>query len=214
MSRRQAEAVFVLGLVCAAAGVFGAGCGTEAPAAATYVFVCDDRSQVVVRVTGDEAWVFRPAGTIRLPAAAGDGEAEFSDGSFSLSIKGEHARLREAGGDLRSCRNDRRRAVWEKSKLDGADFRAVGNEPGWSLEIFAGRRLVLVTDYGESRTELTLDEPSADRQARTTRWEARDLILEVIGRPCRDSMSGEELESEVRLTWQGRSLRGCGRALH
>jgi len=195
-----------------AIGLAGCASHTTVAATRTFVFVCDDRSQVVVRVTGAEAWVFRPAGTIRLPAAPGDGD--FSDGSFVLSIEGERARLGEAGGDLRSCRNDRRRAVWEKSKLDGADFRAVGNEPGWSLEIFERRRLVLVTDNGESRTELTLGEPSADPQARTTRWEARDLILEVIGRPCRDSMSGEELESEVRLTWQGRSLRGCGRALH
>ncbi len=131
-----------------------------------------------------------------------------------LSIEGERARLGEAGGDLRSCRNDPRRAEWERAKLDGADFRAVGGEPRWSLEIFDGRRLVLVTGAGGSRSELTLPEPSADPEARATRWQKDELIFEVIGRPCRDSTSGEELESEVRLEWRGRSFRGCGRALH
>lgn len=106
------------------------------------------------------------------------------------------------------------RAIWERAKLDGADFRAVGNEPGWNLEIRAGNQLLLVTDYGKSRVELPLPEPTLDPDARRTRWDAGELVLDVIGRPCRDTMSGEQFETQVLVTWEGQTLRGCGRALH
>ena len=107
-----------------------------------------------------------------------------------------------------------RRAVWERAKLDGADFRAVGNEPGWSLEIIAGDRILLITDYGASRVELPLPEPYVDQTNRRTRWDAGEFIVEVMGRPCRDSMSGELFDTEVSVQWQGQTLSGCGRALH
>ncbi|MGB5451498.1 MAG: hypothetical protein WBN00_05345, partial [Sedimenticolaceae bacterium] len=96
----------------------------------------------------------------------------------------------------------------------GAAFRAVGNEPGWSLEIIAGDRIVLTTDYGASRVELPFTEPYVDQINRRTRWDLGELIVDVMGRPCRDSMSGELFDNEVSVQWQGQTLRGCGRALH
>ena len=180
----------------------------------TYVFVCSDSLSYTVRASEAEAWVFRPAGTRRLPAAEAGQGTWYSDGVFELRIEGELAQLGNSGGALQSCRNDPRRAVWERAKLDGADFRAVGNEPGWSLEILAGTRMLLIADYGASRVDLPLPEPTMDREARTTRWDAGEIVLEVIGRPCRDSMSGESFETQVRVRWRGRTLRGCGRALH
>lgn len=77
-----------------------------------------------------------------------------------------------------------------------------------------GKSHVLIADYGATRVELPLPEPSVDHDARSTRWDAGENILEVIGRPCRDSMSGESFETEVIVNWKGRTLRGCGRALH
>lgn len=180
----------------------------------TYVFVCDDRTAYTVHVGDAEASVFHPRGTLRLPAVLAETGARYSNGIFDLWIEGQRARLGEVGRELQRCRNDRRRAVWEKAKLAGADFRAVGNEPGWHLEILVGGRIVLVADYGATRIERPLPQPIVDSDARTTRWEAADLVVEVIGRPCRDSMSGESFESTVTVTWGGQILRGCGRALH
>ena len=182
--------------------------------AATYVFVCDEQTVYTVRTTGAEAWVFHPQATLLLSALPARTGAKYSDGAFELWIDGQQAQFGESGSELQRCRNDRRRAVWEKAKLDGADFRAVGNEPGWNLEIQAGSRIVLVADYGASRVELPLPQPTVDRDAGTTRWDAGDLIVEVIGRPCRDSMSGESFESTVVVSWGEQTLRGCGRALH
>ena len=200
-------------------------CGAEQPLtdaepavahkAETYVLVCDEQTAYTVRATEAKAWVFHPKGTLLLPAVPGRTAAKkYSDGAFELWIDGQQAQLGESGSELQRCRNDRRRAVWEKAKLDGADFRAVGNEPGWNLEILAGSRIVLVADYGASRVELPLPQPMIDQQARTTRWNAGELIVEVIGRPCRDSMSDESFEATVVVTWGKQTLRGCGRALH
>ena len=180
----------------------------------TYVFVCSDNRAYTVRATGAEAWIFRREGTRRLPAVPAGQGTRYADGVFELRIENELAQLGDSGGPLVSCRNDPRRAVWERAKLDGADFRAVGNEPGWNLEILAGTRMRLIADYGASRVEVPLPEPTIDRELRRTRWDAGEIVLEVIGRPCRDSMSGESFETEVSVHWQGRTFKGCGRALH
>lgn len=180
----------------------------------TYVFICDDRTAYTVDVGDAEASVFHPRGTLRLPAVPAERGARYSDGIFDLWIEGQQAQLGETGRDLQRCRNDHRRAVWERAKLAGAAFRAVGNEPGWNLELLEEGRIVLVADYGANRIERPLPQPIIDKGTRTTRWEADELVVEVIGRPCRDSMSGESFESTVTVTWGSRVLRGCGRALH
>jgi putative lipoprotein len=150
--------------------------------AATYVFVCSEQTAYTVRATEAKAWVFHQKGTLMLPAVPAKMGTKYSDGAFELWIDGQQAQLGESGSKLQRCRNGRRRAVWEKAKLDGADFRPVGNEPGWNLEILEGSRIVLVADYGVSRVELPLPQPTVDRDARMTRWDAGELIAEVIGR--------------------------------
>ncbi len=180
----------------------------------TYVFVCDDQHAYTVRVTGDTAWIFRPEGTLHLEAGSDSQGTTYHDDNFVLQIVGETARFGAPGSTPRVCRNDRSLAIWEKSKLDGADFRAVGNEPGWSLEIFEKNRAVLVTGYGASRIERLLPQPAVNQQARTTRWDAGDMIVELTGKTCHDSMTGEPFETTVVVIWNGQTLRGCGRPLH
>ena len=38
--------------------------------------------------------------------------------------------------------------VWHEAKLRGVLFRAIGQEPGWLLEITDGSEILLVTGYG------------------------------------------------------------------
>jgi uncharacterized membrane protein len=180
----------------------------------TYVFVCDDQATYTVRATEAEAWIFHPDGTRKLSSVAAETGVKYANANLNILIRGQEAEIGETDGITTRCRNDRRSAIWEKAKLDGADFRALGNEPGWVLEIREGNLLELVADYGASRVEVLAPEHVEDAAARSTRWDAGDLTVEVIGRPCSDSMSGEEFEAAVTVTWQGRVLRGCGRALH
>jgi putative lipoprotein len=202
----------------AASSVFalpgGAGAAFAEEASTTYVFMCPGQIEYVVRADETQAWVFRPSGSLRLPATSATEPGNYSDGKFELRIMGEQAQLGSTGSQLQDCHNDRRHAIWEKAKLDGADFRAIGNEPPWVLEIQQQSRVVLVTDYGAKRIELPLTSPREDRDARTMRWNGDEFQLEIIGHPCSDSMSGEAFEATVIVNWHGQTLRGCGRALH
>lgn len=106
-------------------------------------------------------------------------------------------------------------SVWHKAKLRGVAFRAIGQEPGWLLEITNGIEILLVTDYGEHRTSYPYVEPIVYQEERRTEFIAGDdgTIVEIRGDPCRDSMSGEEFEVSVTIKQANRELRGCGRAL-
>ncbi len=106
--------------------------------------------------------------------------------------------------------------VWHAAKLRGVTFRAVGQEPGWLLEITKGQGILLVTDYGEQRFEWPYVEPRVDAEERRTEFilEAHDTVLEIRGVRCHDSMSGEAFEVTVTIRQHDRELQGCGRALY
>ena len=106
--------------------------------------------------------------------------------------------------------------VWHKAKLRGVSFRAIGQEPGWLLEITTGTEILLVTDYGGTRTAYSYVEPEVDQEHRRTRFVTGDGDVEVLieGKDCQDVMSGEQFAVTVTVTLGERRLAGCGRALH
>ena len=108
------------------------------------------------------------------------------------------------------ARND----VWHAAKLRGVAFRAIGQEPGWLLEITNGEEILLVTDYGERRTSMPYVEPVVYQDERRTQYviDEYDTVVEIRGETCNDSMSGEQFEVTVIVQEADRELRGCGRA--
>lgn len=109
-------------------------------------------------------------------------------------------------------------AIWEHAKLNGVDFRAVGNEPGWYLEIRNGDKIVFISDYGTSRYEFAASEPLTDQKKHTNIYQTdaggKNLRVVIEGRQCRDTMSGEYFETTVRVRLDQKKYQGCGRALH
>lgn len=105
--------------------------------------------------------------------------------------------------------------VWHQAKLRGVAFRAIGQEPGWLLEIKNGEEILLVTDYGSKRQAMPWGEPVVDREERRTRYVLEDYetVVEIRGERRRDSMSGEEFEVSVTVRQAESELEGCGRAL-
>jgi uncharacterized membrane protein len=106
--------------------------------------------------------------------------------------------------------------VWHKAKQRGVSFRAIGQEPGWLLEITTGREILVVLDYGQTRLSLPYIEPIVHNEESRTEFvlDSSDTIIEIRGEPCRDTMSGEQFSESVTITLIDRSLEGCGRALH
>jgi uncharacterized membrane protein len=109
------------------------------------------------------------------------------------------------------------RTPWEAARLRGASFRAVGNEPGWSVEIQSGERIVFETDYGQTRVATPLPAPRIESDPERTSYHARskahELTLVIEPGPCQDDMSGERFELRASVVLDGREHRGCGRAL-
>ena len=107
--------------------------------------------------------------------------------------------------------------VWHKAKLRGVSFRAIGQEPGWLLEIIDGKEILLVTDYGQSKIHYSYVKPIEDKPQRKTVFSLEKPVkaeILISGEPCEDVMSGENFATTVVISQAGRVLRGCGRALY
>lgn len=181
----------------------------------TFVFACSDSLEFVARTNNKEAWLFLPSGTIQLPYTEA---GSYRNDQTHFQIDGQEASLEISGAKYPGCKNDRRQAIWEHAKLNGADYRAVGNEPGWHLEVRNQEKIILVTDYGSTRHEFSLPKAEIDKTNRITRYQAKEsgheLSLTISGETCLDSMSGEKFDSKATVTLDGKRLQGCGRALH
>ncbi|MFC1526454.1 COG3650 family protein [Candidatus Latescibacterota bacterium] len=186
--------------------------------ARTFVYECGDGPSFVARIEGETAWLFLPGRTVSLPHVAAASGAQYEDEEILFWSKGGEAMLEIGDEQYRSCRNNRRAAVWEHAKLNGVDFRGVGQEPGWHLEIRRADTVVLVSDYGSARHTFPWVAPETDPAARRTtyRTQVGDEELRVLLQPgpCRDTMSGEAFETKVTVWLNSTKLEGCGRALH
>jgi uncharacterized membrane protein len=108
--------------------------------------------------------------------------------------------------------------VWLDAQERGVTFRAVGQEPGWVVEISGDRRMRIVTDYGARELDVTpVPAPTVDSTTWTTTYRARadgsDLRVLIRDEPCADTMSGERFSATVTLVLDDATYRGCGRAL-
>ena len=92
-----------------------------------------------------------------------------------------------------------------------APFKAVGNEPNWTLDVGAGR-LLLLTDEGRTRTLLPLPPPTRLEGGRRydARNDAHTLSVTILDRVCADTMTGMPRPATVEVTLDGRLLKGCG----
>lgn len=182
--------------------------------ASTFVFECNDRQRFVLRSEQSLAWLFTSIGTLRLERSYDSTTLVYHNKDTQIELMDQNAIIRFPAQTPLRCKNNRRAAIWEHAKLNGADFRAVGNEPGWQLLIMAAEKMILVSDYGHTRIEQALPEALSDPDSRTTRWMGDRFELEVSGRSCIDDMSGEQFESTVTVYLDEQALKGCGRALH
>ena len=115
--------------------------------AKTYVYECPNEYNFTVSTEGEQAWLFLPEQTIRVtqvPAASG---TKYQDKQITFWAKGNNARLQLGKKTYEACTNNRAKAIWEHAKLNGVDFRALGNEPGWNLEIIRDETIVFSYFY-------------------------------------------------------------------
>jgi heat shock protein HslJ/uncharacterized membrane protein len=118
--------------------------------------------------------------------------------------------------DGQPARRDALAGPWEEARRRGVEFRAVGQEPGWVLEIDEGRLLRYAGDYGATHLSAPAPEPVVDSTG-AARFEVsedgRALVATVRPEPCQDAMSGEAFTHAVTVRTGGQDLDGCGRLL-
>lgn len=185
----------------------------------TFAYNCDDSTYVVASLdrATDGLWFFLPGQTVCLPHVAAASGAKYSDGTITFWMKGSEALLEVADGRTVRCTENRRESWFEDAKLRGMDFRAVGNEPGWTLEL-GPERSALVTDYGNTRFEFATPAPEVDAEGRTAVYRATvdgtDIVIRTTLEPCMDSMDGSQYSHRVEIQVRDERLLGCGRGLH
>jgi heat shock protein HslJ/uncharacterized membrane protein len=97
------------------------------------------------------------------------------------------------------------------------DFRALGQEPGWQLEIRKGAEMRFIYDYGQNMAVTPASRAHVDSSSGTRTYravaEANDLRVVIVPVPCTDVMSGRPFPATVSVTLNGRIFRGCGEEL-
>ena len=186
--------------------------------ARTFVFDCDGGYSFTVRFGPGEMALWAPeslGGAYQVLSIARSGSgARYVEGDTVFWNKGDLATIEIAGQRFVDCRSNPSKAPWADAKRRGAIFRALGNEPAWYVEILADR-LAIVTELGTKRTELGYAEPTVEGTRTTYRaaGDGREATVVIDRRGCVDSMSGEGFEAAATVSFENRTLRGCGRFL-
>ena len=168
---------------------------------------------------GASAWVFLPGETVKLPVVVSASGAKFSNGKITYWSSKDEALLEYKGKEYKQCKVNRKQSIWEDAKLRGVDFRAVGNEPGWTLEIRNSEQILFVTNYDQDRYTFPAPEPVSNAATRSTEYktsaDGNTLIVTLEGRQCDDTMADDEsYPTTVSIQLDGRHYMGCGMPLH
>ncbi len=107
--------------------------------------------------------------------------------------------------------------VWEKAKEDGIHFRAVGNEPGWLVEIIDDQEIKFVNDYGDLEIKAPVDDlwlgPAGEDKIYYVENDVIQFQVIIMRKSYQDTMSGEIFPYQVRVVFPNKSYVGGGRLL-
>jgi len=172
-------------------------------------FDCDTLALTAV-FHDDRVVLELPDRAVTLPHVVSASGARYSDGPVTFWNKGREATF-EIDGRKQTCREQR--GPWQEAADRGIDFRAVGQEPGWFLEVDKEKQIRLVYDYAEHELVTSLPAPKAQGSATVydTTVKSEHLVILIEEAPCTDVMSGEAFPNSVTVTVGTRTLRGCGR---
>jgi len=184
------------------------------PLAPTLVYECLGY-EFVARVGPGEMAVWLDDDYLILSQVGTPQGIRYQEDDVAFVSKADDMALIVRGQRYPECALVPERAPWEDARRRGVSFRAVGNEPGWHLEIQSGRQILYVGDYGMNR--ILVPDPGSEVTSTGRRYHAvtqsNDLLLEIESVPCTDTMKGDEFPDSVWLTVNGKTLQGCGRNL-
>ena len=121
------------------------------------------------------------------------------------------AKLILAGDESRDCTRSDHVSPWIEAASRGIGFRAVGNEPGWFVEVGKGESpsLHATLDYGDRKITVARAQPAGLGFSGKTA-DGTTIVLNVQRNRCQDGMSGEAFEATAQLIVGDTTYRGCG----
>lgn len=184
------------------------------PMSQTMVYECTG-IEVIARVGPGEMALWLPDRYLVLSQVRAASGTRYEEGDVMFWSKGDDVLLEIGPERYTDCSLNRSRANWEDARRRGVDFRASGNEPGWTLEITEGRQLLYVGDYGASRVLIETPEKTVVATGLSYRAVSGSDTVEVrvSDSPCTDSMQGTPFPATVELQVNGKFYQGCGMLL-
>jgi membrane-bound inhibitor of C-type lysozyme len=184
------------------------------PLATTLVYECNGYEFIARHGAGEIALWLEDRYVVLAQVRSASG-ALYEEGEVSFWSKGDEAMLTVDEQIYQNCHLVPARVPWEDARRRGVDFRGVGNEPGWSLEIQDGRQLLFVGQYGAQRVMVPAAVAENVGPARVYHGATGtyDLRVEIVDEPCADTMSGETFPSQVTVTLDNTAYQGCGQHL-
>ena len=171
----------------------------------------------VLHYDDNTARLLRPADSRVLTREVSASGTKYATDGLLVWAKGVEALIEIDDRRYAGCRSNPAVAAWEQARIDGVDFRALGNEPGWILEIDEDTGVTFVTDYG--RTRHGFDRPARHGFPAQRRIEyiatgdGGEIIVVLTTATCLDDMSGERFPVKADVRFRGHAYRGCGRML-
>jgi putative lipoprotein len=150
-------------------------------------------------------------GTRRLDQTISASGARYADAVAVFWTKGSAATLERQGAPAVKCEERRAESLVEDARVRGVNFRAIGNEPGWTLEIGPAGRISWETNYGELRYDFDQSQlaTAGDATTYTAQQGTNSIKVTVKGERCVDD--GEvEYDHSATVEFEGQSYRGCG----
>ena len=181
----------------------------------TWVYTCSPSFQFGARVMPEVVSLRLPTRTTAMPRVGASTGTRYAAGDVELTRRGETATLRIGSERYSDCTGQRAETPWAEARLLGAEFRAVGREPVWNLEIDDDGRRARFLLEGSSEIYLPLNE--TERVGSAISYQAvsdgHSLGITIDAQPCPNAMLGQGLTHTVRLAVDGFPYVGCGRML-
>ncbi len=183
-----------------------------------YVWNCADGQTLVMRNLLREKAIaidFHD-GTRRLDQTVSASGVRYADGVMVFWTKGSTATLERQGAPVVQCEERRADSLREDARARGVVYRALGNEPGWVLEVGPADKLSWTTNFGQDRFDFEQTQVAAmpdGTSVFTAQNDAVSIKASIKAAPCVDD--GEvEFDHVVTLESGGQTLRGCGTRLN
>ena len=125
------------------------------------------------------------------------------------------AELHLPGAEPVQCGITTLRSPWVTARERGVVYRAVGQEPGWVVEVDSGvaPSVRVELDYGQRRLHVPRSRVLEAPKGFKGRADRKTVRLHIFREACRDTMSGEAFDTRAELHVGDRVYSGCGRYL-